>query len=85
MASVFISHSSRDKELAEALVELLRLALNLKGNEVLCTSVEGSRLAGGADTDETIREEILEVPVFIGLLSDASVESAYVLFELGAR
>lgn len=82
---IFLSHSSRDKEVAEALIALLRSALSLKGAEIRCTSVEGHRLAGGADTDDELRREIIEAVVFIGLISEASVESAYVLFELGAR
>jgi hypothetical protein len=82
---VFISHSSNDARLAERLVDLLRSALNLKAAEIRCTSVEGHRLPVGTPTDESLREEILKTEIFIGLISPSSMESAYVLFELGAR
>ncbi len=82
---VFISHSSRDVSLAADIAELLRAALRLSSTEIRCTSVDGYRLPAGADTDSQLRQEIVSVPVLIGLISDASIESAYVLFELGAR
>jgi len=85
MVRVFISHSSRDATLAAALADLLRAALRLSSTEIRCTSVDGYRLPAGADTDDTLREEIVTVPVLVGLISDSSIESAYVLFELGAR
>jgi hypothetical protein len=85
MPQVFISHSSKDREMAGLLVDLLRSALNLPAEAIRCTSVEGHGLAGGQETDRVLRVEICEAAVFIGLISAASIESAYVLFELGAR
>lgn len=85
MPKVFISHSSKDKQFAASIIELLRSSLNLKANDIRCTSVEGHRLAGGAKTDDTLKVEIKESDVFLGLISHSSIESAYVLFELGAR
>ena len=82
---VFISHSSSDADVAELIINLLRSALNLAADDIRCTSVDGYRLPAGADVDEQLRDELLATPVFIGLLSQATFESAYVLFELGAR
>ena len=84
MVKVFISHSSNDVQLAKPLIDLLRSALRLRASEIRCTSVPGYKLPGGAETDEQIREELLDAPVFIGLVTEASLESKYVLFELGA-
>jgi hypothetical protein len=85
MVSIFISHSSKDAAFAERLVELLRAAFSLAPDRIRCTSIDGHRLPGGAEIDHQLRQELLEAPVFIGVLSKSSFESTYVLFELGAR
>jgi hypothetical protein len=82
---VFVSHSSLDKDLAEALVDMLCSALNLRRRDFLCTSVEGAKLRGGDVTDDELRRQIREAPAFLSLLTREAVSSTYVLFELGAR
>ncbi len=82
---VFISHSGIDSDLAEALVDLLRAAINIPHERIRCTSVDGYRLAAGALTDERLKQEVRSAICFIALLTPASLKSAYVLFELGAR
>lgn len=82
---VFISHSSRDARIAEALVELLRAALDIPADKIRCTSVSGYRLQGGAFTQEQLKQEIQSARLLIGLLTRKSSRSAYVLFELGSR
>jgi len=82
---LFISHSSADAKIAEAFVILLRTALNLPSHEIRCTSVDGFKLPIGTDVNEHLRREVHEALVFVALLSPSSVESPYVLFELGAR
>lgn len=83
--SIFISHSSKDEKLAEALVALLRSALNVPADKIRCTSVNGYRLPIGADTEEQLRQEVHDAEAFIGLITPSSIASAYVMFELGAR
>lgn len=82
---VFVSHCHADQDLAEAIVELLCAALGLRRKDFRCTSVEGSALPGGAQTSEQLRREIAETPAFISILTPQSLQSFYVLFELGAR
>ena len=85
MIKLFISHCSKDKELAEKLTELVKNALRLSSKEIRCTTVDGYRLPGGAKTNEQIKLEVRDSIAFIGLISSAAAESIYVLFELGAR
>ena len=85
MIRVFISHSSKDTALAKQLIDLIRSALNLPSTDIRCTSVPGYKLPGGAETDRQLRTELLNAPVFIGLVTEAGLASAYVVFELGAR
>ncbi|QKQ76223.1 toll/interleukin-1 receptor domain-containing protein [Nostoc sp. TCL240-02] len=85
MIKIFISHSSSDKELVSKLVELFRASLNIPSKEIRCTSLDGYRLPGGANFNDQLRQEVYDSHVFIGVLSQASFQSQYVLFELGAR
>lgn len=83
---VFISHSSTDIQLAEALISLLLEGLpKLDPKRIRCTSVSGYRLPGGANTDDQLRAEMRTARVFVGLVTPESLNSTYVLFELGAR
>lgn len=82
---IFICHSSTDGELVVKLVDLLRTALNLSANRIRCTSVDGFRLPVGVNTDEQLRQEVYRSRILIGIITKSSMQSAYVLFELGAR
>jgi len=86
MIDIFISHSGADKEIARGLITLLRSAIpNILPERIRCTSVPGYRLPGGADADDQLRKDMGDARVFIGLLTLESLESTYVLFELGSR
>ena len=82
---VFVSHSSKDKDLADRLVSLFRLALNLDSDDIRYTSSPGYGLTTGEPILEALRKEVQEAPVVIGLLTTNSLISTWVNFELGAR
>jgi hypothetical protein len=82
---IFISHATDDKVLAGALVELLSKAFTLGSDKILCTSVDGYRLRGGADLDEELRRAVLAAKTVVGIVSPTSRKSTYVQMELGAR
>lgn len=82
---VFISHSSKDADLALALIELLKAGLGLLPNQIRCSSVDGYRLPVGVNTEARLREEVNAAHVVIGLITPSSLSSAFVMFELGAR
>lgn len=82
---VFISHSSKDVTVASALIELLRNGLALRAEDIRCSSVDGYRLPGGVNTEAQLRKEVNTAKAFIGLITQNSLASPYVMFELGAR
>ncbi len=82
---VFISHSSKDNELASRVVELLRSALNLRSDDIRYTSEAGYGLPAGSNIEQGLRQDVSDAEVLIGLLTPNSLSSIYVIFELGAR
>jgi hypothetical protein len=82
---VFISHSSADADIAKGVIELIHAAMDIPTNKIRCTSVEGYKFMAGTDINAALREEIFSSKVFIAILTEKSVVSTYVLFELGAR
>lgn len=83
MKNLFISHSSKDQELAQGLVKLLRDGAGLSREQIFCTSVPGT-LAAGSEFLEVIRREIRQEGVVIPLLSKNYLQSKICLMELGA-
>jgi len=85
LLDVFISHSSQDKTVVKLLIDLIRISLPIRSEKIRCTSVDGYKLPAGALTDEQLKKEVNGCKVLIGIISSNSINSAYVLFELGAR
>lgn len=82
---IFISHSSLDKEYAQALVEFVKKVFVLHSNEIRCTSIEGYTIDTGTDFNSKLRYEVEDSEVLIAIVSNNLVISAYSMFELGAR
>jgi TIR domain len=81
---IFISHRHKDKDVAQALVNVLEAAFHLKKEDIRCTSVQPYTLEGGDRTPDRLRAEISQARVVLGILTPDTKESSYVLFELGA-
>ena len=82
---VFISHSSDDVELVKMLIDLIRKAFNIPSKKIRCTSIAGYRLPLGSNTSSTLRNEVNESKVFIGVITPNSIKSVFTMFEFGAR
>lgn len=89
--SIFISHSSKDLEIATALSDLFSAAYNFGADDIMCSSVSGHRLALGVPINESLRRKIREAKSFVGVATENSVGglgaggSFYVAAEWGAR
>jgi hypothetical protein len=70
---------------SRAFVALMRTALPLGAKSIRCTSVSGYKLPAGTNVDTRLRAEVFSSRAFVALLSPRSIESIYVMFELGAR
>lgn len=81
---LFISHSQKDEELAKRLVDLVTDCLEVPSGAIRCSSVQGYKLDLGALLDATLQTELKSALDVVALLTPNSVDSPWVLFELGA-
>ena len=82
---IFISHSSRDKDIARALRRLLQEALPLEETAILCTSLPGYGLPSGEQVLPALALAVKQAEVFLCVLTRASLRNQNVMLELGAR
>ncbi len=81
---IFISHSHTDARIAEHLVDFILSVLEIKEEEIRCTSLPGHMLDFGELITEQLRMDVHISTVVFALLTQQSLESPWVLFELGA-
>ena len=80
---IFISHSENDVKIAEKLVNFLLSSLNINDDEIRCSSVPGHMLKFGS-ISEIIKNDLVKNPIIIFLVTQRSLKSQWVMFELGA-
>ena len=81
---IFVSHAAADEALAAGLVDCLLSSMILRDSDIRCTSVPGHKLPVGSEFAVTLRDEIGETSIVIGLITRKALSSGWVLFELGA-
>lgn len=81
---LFISHSSKDEEIVNCLVNIIVKAFRLPASSIRCTSLNGYKLPVGAKIEQ-LREEVLNSKVLIAVLTPNTKSSTYAMFELGCR
>ncbi|KAA5805336.1 TIR domain-containing protein [Alkalicaulis satelles] len=84
MKSIFISHATADKRLAEIFTEFLKEGIGVPANEIFCSSVDGHGILTGSDFNQYIKDQIGEPKLVIMLITQVYVERAFCLMELGA-
>ena len=83
--AVFVSHAAADERLVTRFMRVLEATFVLPASGFIrCTTVPGYRLSSGSHTSTTLKGELNESQVVLGIVTEASLKSNYVLFELGA-
>ncbi|VVM76236.1 hypothetical protein PS673_02037 [Pseudomonas fluorescens] len=81
---IFISHAVKDKVLADAVVDLLQLGLNLDVDTVFCSSSPGLGIPTGVNFVDHIKEKIQSPRAVVALITPNYFASQFCLCELGA-
>ena len=82
---IFISHATKDKEIADAFVDLiLHNGLSVPINEIFCVSTDGTKIKSGDDWRNSIKENVLGAKVNFLLISPNYKESEVCMNEMGA-
>jgi hypothetical protein len=80
---IFVSHSSRDKSICDAFVELME-SIGVPENVILYSSSARHGIPGDLDIFDYLRENISAKTTVFFMLSDNYYESVYCLNEMGA-
>jgi len=84
MSKIFISHSKKDKTLADCLVDLIETGIGISAQDIFCTSLEGLGIPAGVNFVDFIKEKIQNPELVILLLTRNYFYSQFCLCELGA-
>ena len=81
---IFISHSSKDKEFVEAMVDLLE-CIGLDQSNIFCSSVEGYGVRFGSNIFDTLRDLYIEHDLYVIFVHSPRYYTSHVsLNEMGA-
>lgn len=83
MSKIFISHSTKNQELAKQFMKLLQTGMGFARKDIFCTSLPNTLPTGEAFI-EKIREELKECEAVIFLITREYLKSRFCLAELGA-
>ena len=81
---IFISHSSKDKEIVDSFVTLLTRGGGIAQDDIFCTSIDGMKITNGEDIRKHIQENVNYTDFAILLLSKNYKGSEICLNEMGA-
>lgn len=83
MGKIFISYSTKNRELAEKFIEFLLLAMGVTRENIFCTALAGT-LKMGEPFVEGIRKGMAESQVVIMLITEEYLNSKFCISEAGA-
>ncbi|PZX50129.1 toll/interleukin-1 receptor domain-containing protein [Algoriphagus chordae] len=79
---IFISHSSKDKEIGKEVINLLEL-MGVKPTQIIFTTADGYGIPLGSDWVEFLRKEVSGEGMVISLLSEEYFKSEVCMLEMG--
>lgn len=80
---IFISHSSKDKELVLMFVDLLVQGFHIDYDEIFCTSMDNA-LRVGEDFIKSIKENLHDSEIVLFLITQNYICSKFCIMEMGA-
>lgn len=83
MMKIFISHSSKDKELVLMFVDLLVQGFHIDYDEIFCTSMDNA-LRVGEDFIKSIKENLHDSEIVLFLITQNYIDSKFCVMEMGA-
>jgi hypothetical protein len=81
---LFVSHSHKDEDLVDKLVDVITSMLEVPEGAIRCTSRAGYKLDVGTMASDALRRELGSAACVVTILTPNSVAADWVLFELGA-
>lgn len=81
--NIFVSHSSKDEDLASLFVTLLTDVLKIDSDFVYCSSIDGHKNDSGANWKEVLKESIQMASLSFSLITENYLDSEVCLCELG--
>ena len=81
---IFISHSSKDKDVVDSFVTLLTRGGGIAQDDIFCTSIDGMKITNGEDIRKHIQENVNYADFAILLVSKNYKGSEIYLNEMGA-
>lgn len=82
--SIFISHSVKDKLLAQELVMLIEEGIGVPESEIFCSSLEGYSIPTGKNFITHTKEQLSAPKLVVPILTDSYFGSDFCMSELGA-
>ncbi len=83
MAKLFVSHSSKNKELMDSFLEFLQLGMGVERNDIFYSSSAGD-LSTGEAFMKTIRRQLVDSEAVISIITEEYLKSKFCMAEMGA-
>jgi hypothetical protein len=84
LADIFVSHSSHDVALVDALIQLIEGGIGIRSGQIFCSSLEDQSIPPGLDFKSFVKEKLGEANVVIAAISPQYYNSSFCMCELGA-